>query len=149
MQLAPWRGEEPYTLRKEMTSMILLFASQRNRVVETLESQLADHKIVRCRSVASMAQRLSKPRHGVEVVLIIVHNSEEMAGISEIKELVRDMRIVMVLPHHDEHMVAWGHQLGPRFIAYADNGYERIGAVLQKMLQVPLRRNAAFGRISP
>ncbi len=126
--------------------MILFYATERNRVVKTLEAQLADYKMVRCRSLDTMVKRLRKPRHGLEVALIIVNNIEEMIRISEIQNLVRDMRIVIVLPRHDEQMVAWGHKLGPRFIAYADNGYEQAGAVLKKMLDKPRSQQVAAGR---
>ena len=121
--------------------MILFYATEENRVVETLERLTAELKVVRCRSLATMVKCLRRPSHGLQVALVIVSSRPEMAQISEIQNLLRDLRLVVVVPRRDEEIVAWAHKLGPRFIAFADNGYEQVGAVLQKMIR-SARRNA-------
>jgi len=115
--------------------VILFYAAENNRVVETLEHQLAPHKVARCVSFSTVEKRLRKPGHGMQVALMIVRNSEEMDWINAIHNLVRDVKLILVLPAPDSAMVARAHKLGPRFIAYADNGYDQVGAVLEKMLQ--------------
>ncbi len=114
--------------------MILFYAATENPVVETLERRLAGYKVVRCRTLDTMARRLRKPRHGLEVVLFIVSGQEELRRICEFKELVRDLRLVMVLPRLDDEMVAWGHKLAPRFMTCVDDGCEQVCAVLSRML---------------
>ena len=52
----------------------------------------------------------------------------------------RDLRLVLVLPGRDPKMVVMAHKLAPRFIAYADNGYEQIGAVLEKMIDASRKK---------
>ena len=121
--------------------MILFYATENNHVVETLERQLADFKVVRCRSIDTMGKRLRTPRHGLEVALLVVSaRDDEMAQLSTIRNLFRDLRLVMVLPRRDDEVVAWAHKLGPRFIAYADNGYDQVGAVLEKLMQANRRQ---------
>jgi hypothetical protein len=53
------------------------------------------------------------------------------------RPLLTDLRLVMVLPRRHPALIAWAHKMGPRFIAYADNGQEQVGAVLNKMLGSP------------
>jgi hypothetical protein len=115
--------------------MILFFAHQNDRVVETLQKQLADLTIERFRSVESIAKRLSRPCHGLEIALMVVCDGDEMIQIAGIHNLIRDLRLVLVLPGHDPEMVSMAHKLGPRFIAYADNGFEQAIAVVRKMAE--------------
>ena len=115
--------------------MILFYAAEDNPVVQTLEQQLASHKMVRCVSFGSVEKRLRRPRHGMEVALMIVRNSKEMDRIDAIHNLVRDLKLILVLPACDRTMVAQAHKLGPRFVAYADNGCDQIATVLEKMLR--------------
>jgi hypothetical protein len=118
---------------KETISMILLYAEQNDRVVETLQKLLAGLKTERFRSVASIAKRLSRPCHGLEIALVVIREEDEMIRIAEIENLIRGLRLVVVLPGHDPEMVSMAHKLGPRFIAYADNGFEQAVAVIRKM----------------
>jgi phosphohistidine phosphatase SixA len=119
--------------------MILFYAHHKDRVVETLEEMLAEHKFESFRSVSSLAKRLCKPCHGLAIALLIVRDSEEMIRIAEIQNLIRDLRLVLVLPGHDPEMVSLAHSLVPRFIAYADNGFEQAAAVVCKMANQLLR----------
>ena len=114
--------------------MILFYAAEENQVVQTLEAQLTPYSVVRCRSVENMASRLRRPGHGLNVALVVISAESEMAAINELGALLRDLRLIIVLPKRDDAIVAWAHRMGPRFIAYADNGYAHVGAVLSKML---------------
>ena len=114
--------------------MILFYAAANDRVVQTLEQQLEPYKVTRCVSFSSVERCLRKPGHGLQVALMIVGDNAEMARLHTLDSLVRDVKLILVLPSHDSAMVASAHKLGPRFIAYMDNGYDQVGAVLEKML---------------
>lgn len=121
-------------LGKETGSVIIFYAAQNNRVVETLERQLSQYCVSRCRSFETLEKRLRRPGHRLEIVLVVVSDEVEMYRVEDIQELTRDLRLVLVLPGRDSKMVAHAHKLAPRFIAYADHGFDQIGAVLKKML---------------
>ena len=123
--------------------MILFYAHHKDRVVETLEEMLANYKFESFRSVSLIAKRLCKPCHGLIIALLIVHDSEELIQIAEIQNLIRDLRLVLVLPGRDPEMICLAHKLGPRFIAYADNGFEQAAAVVRKMANQLLRAECA------
>jgi hypothetical protein len=116
-----------------MEPVILFYADQDNQIVQTLERQLAEFRVARCRAFSAMESRLRKPNHGLEIVLMVVEDLKEMGGIEEIEGLMRDLRLVLVLPDRDAELVSQAHKLAPRFIAYADQGTEQIGAVMKKM----------------
>ena len=122
--------------------MILFYAVQNNRVVERLEQQLAEYSVVRCRSFSTMEKRLRKPRHGLEIALVVVDDLEEITRIEELQGLLRDLRLVLVLPDRGSKMVSHAHKLTPRFIAYADHGCDQIGAVVKKMMDAAQHQSA-------
>jgi hypothetical protein len=127
--------------------MILFYAAEKNRVVETIEEivaeQLPSRHLVHCRSLVILEQRLRRPSHNIEILLISINDAIEMRQLYAMRPLLLDLRLVMVLPGREADIVAWAHKLSPRFIAYADNGFEQVGAVLEKMVLaqkiVPLR----------
>ena len=114
--------------------MILFYAGHNNQVVETLDQQLAGHGVVRCRSLSLVGKKLRRPRHGLEILLAVVDDAVEMSALEKMQSLLRDLRLVVVLPHRDALLVSRAHRLTPRFIAYADYGAEQILSVLEKMI---------------
>ena len=118
--------------------MILFYAAENNRVVETLQQIVAEHlpsrHLIQCRSLQILEQRLRRPRHDIEIVLTLVSDAIEMRQLNAMRPLLLDLRLVMVLPGRDPDIITWAHKMGPRFITYADNGYEQVGPVLEKML---------------
>ncbi len=114
--------------------MILFYAAQNNPSAEKVEQQFAEYKTVRCSSFETMDRRLRRPRHGLEVVLVLAKDREEIYRLEEIHGLLRDLRLVLVLPDRDTDMVSRAHKLSPRFIAYADQSLGHIGAVISRMM---------------
>ena len=123
--------------------MILFYAAENTRAVDSLRRRLAPYKVSQCISIGAVEKRLRKPHHGVWVVLMILSNSEELDQIAAIYSLVRDVKLVLVLPVHDNAMVARAHKFCPRFIAFADNGCDHVGAVLEKMMRNSCKTTAS------
>lgn len=128
--------------------MILFYAAEKSRVIEVVEGIMADRSIgvpvIHCPRLALLEQRLRRPHHDVQMVLICVGDAIEMRQLSEMRPLLLDMRLMLVLPDRSKDIVAWAHKLSPRFIAYADNGHEVVGAVLQKMIHASGKPSTAL-----
>jgi hypothetical protein len=118
--------------------MILFYAAERDRVVTTLEGIMAQRMpqrhLVHCRSLALLEKRLRRPHHKVEILLLYVADAIEIRHLSAMRPLLVDIRLVIVLPDRNADIIAWAHKLSPRFIAYADDGLEQAGGVVEKML---------------
>jgi hypothetical protein len=69
----------------------------------------------------------------------------KMERLSRLRNLLRDLRLVVVLTRRDDETVTWAHKMAPRFIAYADNGYDQVGAVITKMMRSSRHQPAARG----
>lgn len=124
--------------------MILFYAAENKAFVEDLQRRLAPYKASRCSTIGTVEKRLRKPGHGLQVVLMIVRNNDELDQICVLHHLVRDVKLVLVLPARDSSMVAQAHKLGPRFIAYADNCCDQVGAVLDKMMRLTCETAVAY-----
>ena len=118
--------------------MILFYAAEKDRVAMTLEGIVAERlpqrHLVHCRSLAQLDQRLRRPSHNVEILLLYIANAIEIRQLSAMRPLLADMSLVLVLPDRNADIIAWAHKLRPRFITYADDGLEQAGAVMEKML---------------
>ncbi len=50
------------------------------------------------------------------------------------KDLIGDIRIILILPDTEGDTISLGHKLYPRFASYADGNFKDVAAVLEKML---------------
>lgn len=118
--------------------MILFYAAEKNRAVESLEKVLAEQlpaqRVTYCTTMETFERRLRRPRQGIKIVLVSVCDAIEMMQLYHLRPLLLDMRLLLILPTREADTVAWAHKLGPRFIAYADNSIRQVADVLDKML---------------
>lgn len=125
--------------------MFLFYSAQKNRSVDALESLIAGHlpphNVSYCNALDALEKRLRRPRRNLKIVLLCVFDAIEMAKLAELRYLLMDLRLLLVLPRRDDNTVAWAHQFGPRFIAYADTGLDQISAVLEKMINTITHSN--------
>ena len=128
--------------------MMLFYAAEKNSAVENLEKVLTESMSSRhvafCTTMDAFEKRLRRPRSDLSLVLISVSDAIEMACLNQLRPLLLDMRLFLILPTRDPATVAWAHKLSPRFIAYADTSGEQITAVLERMLKVQQRPRASI-----
>jgi hypothetical protein len=128
--------------------MMLFYAAEKNLAVENLEKILAEQlpaqQVTYCTTMDAFEKRLRRPRREVSLVLISVCDAIEMIRLNQLRPLLLDMRLLLILPTREAATVAWAHKLGPRFIAYADSRVEQVAAVLDKMLKAQQRRQPSM-----
>lgn len=133
--------------------MLLFYSAQKNRAVNALESLLVNHlpphKVSYCNALDTLEKRLRRPRHDLKIVLLCVFDAIEMTRLTELRSLLMDLRVLLVLPKRNDDTVTWAHQLGPRFIAYGDTSVAQISAVLGKMLDTLTHSNIILPEEKP
>lgn len=85
-------------------------------------------------SLDSLAQKLRQPSIDSSVAVLLALSRKELTDILAIKGLLSGKRVVLILPDRDEDTLSQGHQLHPRYLSYADLGFENVSAVLRKMI---------------
>ncbi|MCD6199973.1 MAG: hypothetical protein J7K15_15635, partial [Deltaproteobacteria bacterium] len=51
-----------------------------------------------------------------------------------VRDLIWDLRLILILPDREAGTIAKGHILRPRFLTYLDSDFTEVAAVLKKML---------------
>jgi hypothetical protein len=121
--------------------MILFYAANGHQMKDSIPRLMVEHQfnqpVMPFDSLEALEVRLRRPHLDVDIILICVGDAIEMVKLTQMRSLLIDKRIVMVLPRREPDMVAWAHKLGPRFIAYADTSENQVAGVLGKMLNKP------------
>jgi hypothetical protein len=88
------------------------------------------------RTKEELSNRLRLPEKDITVAVLIATNKKDFRGILSLRELLRDLRIILLLPNREKDTIAEGHSLRPRFLGYADSDLMFIVPVLKKMLKM-------------
>ena len=119
---------------------VLLYApvsrSIRERYQNEIEEFVPAEEIEIYRTKEELSNRLRLPRKDITVAVLITTNKKEFRGILSLRELLRDLRIVLLLPNREKDTIAEGHSLKPRFLGYADSDLMFLAPVLKKMLKL-------------
>lgn len=103
------------------------------RIIESLEP--VEHSFF-CHGFEEFKQTLRQPRGRPDLTILFPADEIDLEEILSIHDLLRDHRIVLVLPDDEEHLASRGHRLYPRYLGYADNDFKMTTLVLKKMLRV-------------
>ena len=62
-------------------------------------------------------------------------NKKQLSDLLLIKEELRNLKIILILPDSKSDTISGGHELYPRFVSYIDSDFKEVGAVLEKMIK--------------
>ena len=85
-------------------------------------------------SIDQFSQRLRQPTGELTVAVIIANSKEDLLNLLFIRNLLQDIRIILVLPDREKDTIEQGHRLYPRFVSYLDSNLEEVAAVLNNVL---------------
>jgi hypothetical protein len=80
-----------------------------------------------------LAARLRRPKAPESIALIHDPSHEDLRALAELKDYLRGMRILLVLPDQEEETIALAHKLLPSYITYVDNGTSGIMAIIRQL----------------
>lgn len=117
----------------------LLYASEHRaagrRLLKSLHSLAAVHDLDHFDSLPALAHHLRQPM-GKEVVAILwPADADELSVLTRLRHLLRDMRIILVLPDADPRTISEAHSLRPRFISFGDGDLSDVAAVAGRILE--------------
>src|SRR5512136_998598 len=90
------------------------------RFLRIVVSHLPQDRIEICRSMAALDSRLHKPLGGLAIAVFHVTARDELGELITRRDLLIDLRNILVLPDSDETTTALAHVLRPRFVIYSD-----------------------------
>ena len=137
--------------------MMLFYAQARNDVLEPLKQRLNGRASEAClesyTKIEDLLQRLRRPRFNLEIGVFAIGSNAELDLLLTVKDLLSDMRLVLILADNDPQTLSKAHALAPRFISFVDAGIEPLVSVVEKMLGYQSGRGAfrqtVISEISP
>jgi len=112
-------------------------ADNSNKLQHIIEPLVPKEQMENYTSIRDIKQRLQRPMKEEVVGIFMPSNEKDLSDLLSINHLVRDIRIILVLPDRNEKTISIGHSLRPRFLTYADGDLRDVAAVMIKMMSNP------------
>ena len=87
------------------------------------------------RAFENFSKRLRQPAKELIMAIVFAADRNDLSDIISIRDLLCDIRIMLILPDREEGTIALGHTLRPRFLTYADSDFGEVIAVLANILK--------------
>jgi hypothetical protein len=105
------------------------------RILKAVETIVSEGNVDIYRSIGELSSGLRQPRNDMNITLLLASSKEDLVDLLSIRDLLCDMRIILILPNSDPETVAKGHMLRPRFLSYCDSDFVDVAAVLSLMIR--------------
>ena len=102
---------------------------------EVLEDLNTDSKLEVHLTIDSLSHSLRQPKEDSVIAVLLAEREKDLVDILAIKDLLSDIRVVLVLPNREKDTITKGHSLRPRFLSYANSDYNEVSTVLSKMIK--------------
>ncbi len=89
--------------------------------------------LIECWNFTDLLDCLNDPAPLPETVVFQAETEEELQALHRYRFRLEQVFFVLVLPSAEEQIIAKGHTLRPRFIAYQDSNFCEVCAVLQQL----------------
>lgn len=106
----------------------------RKMIESILKERKLDNNLKTYQAIESLSRTLQIPEDEPAIAVLIAHYRHELFKICSIRYLLRDLRLILILPDEQDETISIGHLLRPRFLTYIDSNLEAVVDVLTKML---------------
>jgi len=117
---------------------VLFYTKQNDLAAEQLQSVIEllvlKDQLEMCRTFDSLSRTLCRPSNKLDIAVLAAANGKDLLKILSLRDLLSDIRIILILPDRKPDTISKAHSLGPRFLTYLDSNVEELQSVLSKML---------------
>jgi hypothetical protein len=103
------------------------------RLQKVLEETVSERKIERCHSMERFTGMLCRSNRGQTIVILLITAITEFYEIFSIRALLKDIRVILILPDRTSEVVSAGYKVHPRYISFIDSDLSELAGVLKKM----------------
>jgi hypothetical protein len=107
---------------------------RQGELVNVIEPFLPEKEIEVYRTLEEFSLRLKHPAQPNSIALLAPGSRQDLMEMLSRRELLRDLRTIIIAPDHETETVAIAHQFRPRYLAYLNGGFGEIAAVVGKMV---------------
>lgn len=112
-------------------------------LVDLSARSFPDEKVEVYRTPEALSQRLKNPFQTGSVVVLAPGSRQDLQEILSRRDLLRDLRVIIIIPDREVETIAIAHQLRPRYLTYLNESFGDLAAVLAKMVKVHLAQGSS------
>jgi hypothetical protein len=84
-------------------------------------------------TIPELANSLRKESNTSTIVLLHASSDEDLLQLLELRELLLDKKIILILSDREHNTISMGHVLRPRLMSFQDSDFFEVAAVLTRM----------------
>ena len=121
--------------------MIIFFSTScgeaEERLLRVIETVVTARDIKTYRTIDSLSRGLRQRRNDDDIAILLASSKVELhyLNLISLRNLLSDMKIIVILPDSNADTVAKGHILKPRFLSYCDGDFQDVASVLSRMIE--------------
>lgn len=85
-------------------------------------------------SINALIKHLRSPMGMSTIGILWPTSQEELRKLSIMRYLLRDLRVILILPDRQSRTISDAHLLRPRFVSFADGDLTEVVAVAEKII---------------
>ena len=129
--------------------MIIYYSAKRGAtdglLLQSLETVIPSGEMKICRSVDQLSGTLHQPGSRLAIVILLTLSRRELLDILFLRDLLGEMKIILILPDSHPETLMKGHLLRPRFLCDQTGNFQEVAAVLDRLIHHPDIRQPAPG----
>jgi|UniRef100_A0A7C3Z2W1 hypothetical protein len=110
-------------------------ARRGRKIQEVLENDLPDVRLEVFTDFDELAAGLQRPEVNPAAVVLVVGSREELDEFLELRPILENTPVVLVLPDHTEATLALAEELNPHYIKPPGEDYVELASILDELLE--------------
>jgi hypothetical protein len=128
-------------------SLIMFFAPQEDRVLRRLmraaAQRLPHEPIALCRTAEELVEYTLRAACEMSTVVLYAPTDDALATVLPLKDMLRRVRTIIILPDENDVTLARAMQLRPCYLTSANGNMNEVIAVLEKIAQHTVKTRMA------
>jgi hypothetical protein len=113
------------------------------RFQDLFETEGLAGRVEACRTVKALSHRLSRVLQGQGIAVLFISTMVEFHMIYSIRNLLNDIRLILILPDRSSEIISAAYKLHPRFISFIDSDPREVSTILRKMIKLLEQKTSA------
>ncbi len=124
---------------KDMDMRILVYATplapRADVLMNALNGYCASAQFEFLTTLETLIDRLHRPRKTITMAILMPLDGGELAELADMRHLLRDMPVIVILPRRQKTLKADVHLIRPRYIGYSDSDFSDVTGVVRRMIR--------------
>jgi len=118
---------------------LLLYADMSDpdgkRLLAAIAGAIPKESLKTFQELQELSLGLRAPGRENMIAVLFAAESEELQKIFQMRDLLADVPVILVIPNQNEATIHLAHQMAPRFMSQKGSDFSGLAKVLKKMLQ--------------